>query len=138
MSNQKKSQEEMLATMRSRLSNAMGAYSSSRENELEDLKFFAGDPDNQYQWPEDVLSTRGSVQGQTLSARPCLTINKLPQHVRQVTNEQRQNRPAGKVIPVDAEGDDQVAEIFDGIVKHIEYMSDADVAYDTACDNQVV
>jgi len=39
MSNQKKSQEEMLATMRSRLSNAMGAYSSSRENELEDLKF---------------------------------------------------------------------------------------------------
>jgi len=78
------------------------------------------------------------VQGQTLSARPCLTINKLPQHVRQVTNEQRQNRPAGKVIPVDAEGDDQVAEIFDGIVKHIEYMSDADVAYDTACDNQVV
>ena len=31
-----------------------------------------------------------------------------------------------------------MAEVFDGIIRHIEYMSDADVAYDTACDNQVV
>ncbi|WP_274961415.1 portal protein, partial [Lentibacter algarum] len=30
-----------------------------------------------------------------------------------------------------------VAAILDGMVKHIEYISDADVAYDTACDNQV-
>jgi hypothetical protein len=77
------------------------------------------------------------VQGQTINARPCLTINKLPQHVRQVTNEQRQNRPSGKVIPADDNADVQVAEIFNGVVRHIEYMSDADVAYDTACDNQV-
>jgi hypothetical protein len=84
-----------------------------------------------------VLSTRGSVQGQSINARPCLTINKLPQHVRQVTNEQRQNRPNGKVIPADDNADVQVAEIFNGVVRHIEYMSDADVAYDTACDNQV-
>jgi hypothetical protein len=84
-----------------------------------------------------VLATRGSVQGQTVNARPCLTINKLPQHVRNVTNEQRQNRPSGKVIPADDRADPEVAEIFDGIVRHIEYMSDADVAYDTACDNQV-
>ena len=77
------------------------------------------------------------MQGQTINARPCLTINKLPQHVRQVTNEQRQNRPSGKVIPADDKGDIEVAEIFDGMVRHIEYMSDADVAYDTACDNQV-
>jgi hypothetical protein len=84
-----------------------------------------------------VLATRGSVQGQTINARPCLTINKLPQHVRQVTNEQRQNRPSGKVIPADDNADVEVAEIFNGVVRHIEYMSDADVAYDTACDNQV-
>jgi hypothetical protein len=116
---------------------AMAAYSDSREDELDDLRFMAGSPDNQWQWPADVLSTRGSVQGQTINARPCLTINKLPQHVRQVTNEQRQNRPSGKVIPADDNADVQVAEIFNGVVRHIEYMSDADVAYDTACDNQV-
>ena len=84
-----------------------------------------------------MLATRGSIQGQTINARPCLTINKLPQHVLQVTNDQRQNRPSGKVIPADDKADVEVAEIFNGIVRHIEYISDADVAYDTACDNQV-
>ena len=129
--------DDVMATMRHRFTMAMSAYSESREDELDDLRFMAGSPDNQWQWPADVLATRGSVQGQTINARPCLTINKLPQHVRQVTNEQRQNRPAGKVIPCDDKGDVEVAEIFEGMVRHIEYMSDADIVYDTACENQV-
>jgi hypothetical protein len=133
----KKDPATVMDTMRSRLTMAIAAYSESREDELDDLRFFAGSPDNQWQWPADVLATRGSVQGQTINARPCLTINKLPQHVRQVTNDQRQNRPSGKVIPVDDKADVEVAEIYDGLVRHIEYMSDADVAYDTACENQV-
>ena len=128
---------DTLALMRHRYTTAIAAYSDSREDELDDLRFMAGSPDNQWQWPADVLATRGAVQGQTINARPCLTINKLPQHVRQVTNEQRQNRPSGKVIPADDKADVAVAEIFDGMVRHIEYMSDADVAYDTACENQV-
>jgi hypothetical protein len=132
-----KDDDNKMATMRHRLQMAQSAYSDSREDELDDLRFMAGSPDNQWQWPADVLATRGAVQGQTINARPCLTINKLPQHVRQVTNEQRQNRPSGKVIPADDNADVQVAEIFNGVVRHIEYMSDADVAYDTACDNQV-
>ena len=126
-----------LATMRSRLQMAISAYGDTREDELDDLRFMAGSPDNQWQWPADVLATRGAVQGQTINARPCLTINKLPQHVRQITNDQRQNRPSGKVIPVDDQADPEVAEIFDGLIRHIEYISDADVAYDTACDSQV-
>jgi hypothetical protein len=130
-------QRDKLAEMRHRYKLAIAAYSDSREDELDDLRFMAGSPDNQWQWPADVLQTRGSVQGQTINARPCLTINKLPQHVRMVTNEQRQNRPSGKVIPADDKADVQVAEIYDGMVRHIEYLSDADVAYDTACENQV-
>ena len=129
--------KDTLSAMRSRFTMAMSAYSESREDELDDLRFMAGSPDNQWQWPADVLATRGSVQGQTINARPCLTINKLPQHVKQVTNEQRQNRPSGKVIPADDKGDVEVAEIFEGMVRHIEYMSDADIVYDTACENQV-
>jgi len=128
---------DRLATMRHRFTVASTAYSDSREDELDDLRFMAGSPDNAWQWPADVLATRGAVQGQTINARPCLTINKLPQHVRLVTNEQRQNRPSGKVIPADDKADVAVAEVFQGIVRHIEYLSDADVAYDTACDNQV-
>lgn len=130
-------EQDILSLARKRMTLAITAYSDSREDELDDLKFGAGSPDNQWQWPADVLATRGSVQGQTINARPCITINKLPQHIRQVTNDQRQNRPSGKVIPADDKADVEVAEVFDGIVRHIEYISDADVAYDTACENQV-
>jgi len=128
---------QLLATARKRLNMAISAYAESRENEIDDLRFYAGSPDNQWQWPADVLATRGAVQGQSINARPCLTINKLPQHVRQVTNEQRQNRPSGKVIPADDSADVELAEVLNGVVRHIEYISDADVAYDTACENQV-
>jgi len=133
----KKSASDILATARARLDLAVSALSESREDEIDDLRFYAGSPDNQWQWPADVLATRGAVQGQTINARPCLTINKLPQHVRQVTNDQRQNRPGAKVIPVDDNADVEVADIFNGMIRHIEYISDADVAYDTACENQV-
>jgi hypothetical protein len=129
--------KDMLSTMRQRLNIAISALSDSREDELDDLRFYAGSPDNAWQWPSDVLATRGAVQGQTINARPTLTINKLPQHVHQVTNDQRQNRPSGKVIPADDKADVEVAEIFNGVVRHIQYISDADVAYDTACENQV-
>lgn len=127
--------DELLKIARKRFDLASAALNETRQSELEDLKFFAGSPDNNWQWPQDVVSSRGAVNSQP--ARPTLTINKLPQHVRQITNDQRQNRPAGKVIPVDDKADIKVAEIFDGIVRHIEYASDADVAYDTACENQV-
>jgi len=132
-----KRQDKMLTTARKRLRMAIDAYSDTRQNELDDLKFAAGDSANMWQWPADVLSTRGSVQGQTINARPCITVNKLPQHIKQITNDQRQNRPSGKVIPADDKADVEVAEVFDGIIRHIEYMSNADVAYDTACENQV-
>jgi len=129
--------EDILTVARDRLKLAISAFSETREDELDDLRFYAGSPDNQWQWPADVLQTRGAVQGQTINARPCLTINKLPQHVHQVTNEQRMNRPGIKVIPADDKADVDMAEVFNGVIRHIEYISDADVAYDTACENQV-
>lgn len=133
----KKDPDKILSTAKDRMKMAMEALSDSREDELDDLRFRAASPDNQWQWPADVLATRGAINGQTVNARPCLTINKLPQHVLQVTNDQRQNRPSGRVIPVDDKADIEVAEILEGVVRHIEYISDADVAYDTACDSQV-
>ena len=128
---------DTLDLMRTRFKMAISAFSESREDQIDDVRFYAGSPDNSWQWPADVLATRGAVQGQTINARPTLTLNKLPQHVRQVTNDQRQHRPSGKIIPANDDADVEVAEILDGIVRHIEYMSDADVAYDTACENQV-
>ena len=129
--------DSVLSVMRSRMTMAISALSGTRASELDDLRFYAGSPDNQWQWPNDVLQTRGSSQGPVVSARPCLTINKLPQHVKQITNEQRMNRPTIKVLPVDDKSDIEMADVFNGVIRHIEYTSDADVAYDTACENQV-
>jgi hypothetical protein len=49
---------------------AISAYSDSREDELDDLRFRAASPDNQWQWPADVLATRGSVQGRRSTPDP--------------------------------------------------------------------
>lgn len=81
------------------------------------------------QWPIDIQQTRDAEK------RPCLTINRLPPMIRQVVNDGRQNRPQIKVRPVDSASDPQTAEVYAGLIKHIEAVSDADVAYDTALDN---
>ena len=41
-----KDRKELLDTMRSRFSLAIAAYSDTREDELDDLRFMAGSPDN--------------------------------------------------------------------------------------------
>ncbi len=58
-------ESSFLTEMRHRMKMAQAAFSRTRQNELDDLKFFAGSSDNSWQWPQDVLATRGSVQGQT-------------------------------------------------------------------------
>ncbi|WP_341918676.1 portal protein [Polaromonas sp. YR568] len=94
----------------------------------EDLRFANGDPDNGYQWEEGRRKQREHEK------RPCLTINKVKQHNRQITNDARQNKPSVRVYPVDDGADKKTAEIFNGIIRHIEANSDADTAYDTACE----
>lgn len=102
------------------------AESELRTKMLEDLKFRASD-----QWPDHIRSQREEDN------RPCLTINRLPQFIRQVTNNQRSSRPAVAVNPTGDDGDPEIAEVFQGIVRHIENHSDADVAYSTAGEHQV-
>ena len=53
--------DDKLTLMRSRFAMAMAALNDSRQDELDDLKFRAGSPDNQWQWPADVLAVRGAV-----------------------------------------------------------------------------
>lgn len=83
------------------------------------------------QWPEGVKRQR------ELDGRPCLTINRLPSFIRQVTNATRQNKPAIRVHPVDDTSSQATAQILDGLIRNIEYTSSADVAYDTALDHAV-
>ena len=123
-----------VAVARKRLHTAIEATNQNRFYQVDDQRFAAGSPDNKFQWPERLVAAR---ENDPNGPRPCLTINKLPQHINQITNEQRQNRPSIKVSPVDDKGDKEVAEVLTGIIRHIEYQSDADVAYATAGENQV-
>lgn len=79
------------------------------------------------QWDEDAVRARGKT-------RPMLTINKVNPVIKQIVNDCRQNKPSIKVRPADDHADPDTAEIYSGIIRNIEQISNADAAYDTAVD----
>lgn len=121
-----KKHEGILETARKDFDLIVDAESENRRIALDDLKHRAGE-----QWDPQVKAQRESEH------RPCLTINKLPQHSRQVTNDQRQNRPRIKVNPVDDYADPETGKVYQGMIRHIENDSDADIARDTAFQSAV-
>ena len=102
------------------------ADSNNRQEALEDLKFVNGD-----QWPVELQNSRN------LESRPVLTINKLDTYCRQVTNQQRQQRPRIKVHATNTQADQKTAQVISGVVRHIEVNSNADHAYDNGFDYAV-
>ena len=123
-------QDEILKTAKERFEHSLERSSHNREKMREDIRFAAATPDDPWQWEKQDQTAR--------KGRPMLTINKMPQHIRQVTNDIRQNRPSIRFRPADDKADPEVAEILMGLVRHIEANSDADIAYDTASEHQVV
>lgn len=118
-------QDKFLERVKARWSLAVSAHTELYERAESDLEFC--DPDKQ--WPDNIKNLRGN--------KPCLTVDVLTPVIKQIVNEQRQNRPSVKVSPVDSKADVDTAQILQGIVRHIEYDSDADIAYDRACESQV-
>ena len=118
-------QEAFLAKALKRFRLSDDAESRIRPAMLDDLRFRASD-----QWPEKIRHQR------ELDGKPCLTINRLPQFIRQITNQQRTNKPSPIVSPVDSEADLKTAEIFQGMIRHIEQRGQAQVAYNTAGEHQ--
>lgn len=86
----------------------------------EDMEF-AFMPDTQ--WDEWMAQSR--------VGRPMYTVNKLRQAMKQITNDQRQNRPQAKVRAVE-DSDADLAEIRQGLIRNIDQTSEADRARDTA------
>lgn len=100
-----------------------------RSQFVEDTKFVNGDSDNHWQWPATMYSDRGN--------KPSLTVNKTRQHCLQIINDAKQNKPQIRINPVSDEATKASADIYEGVIRHIEYMSNASVAYDTATTHQV-
>jgi Phage P22-like portal protein len=63
-----------------------------------------------------------------------LTINLTSAMVTRVLNNIKQQRPRGKCHPVGEGADIEIAEIYNGLGRHVETRSEASVAYDTAAD----
>lgn len=120
---EEKGDEKILAEAHARFKLAEEAEADNRRDALDDLEFAAGS-----QWDEKIKADRQADR------RPCLTINRLPQHIKQVTNDQRQNRATLRASPVDDKADPDTAKIYSGLMRHIEYDSNADVAYSTGFD----
>ncbi len=117
---------QFLKLAQSRYRTAADSETELRREQEIDQRFASSE-----QWPDGIKADR------LLDGRPCLTINRLPAFKRQVTNQQRAAKPAIQISPIDSQKDKKTAEVLQGIIRHIESQSSADVAYDTACDHQV-
>jgi hypothetical protein len=92
----------------------------NRDEALEDLHFVRG---GEHQWPERVLADRKA------KGRPIITVNQMPQFVRQVSGDIRQSQPAIECYPVDDQIDPILSEIYEGLIRQIEYQSGAQSVY---------
>lgn len=108
-----------------RLRLAMEAEGENRQRGTEALEFRDG-----HQWPDDLYNQR------KIAKRPSLTINHTNTFCRRVVNNMRQQRPRIKVHPVSDATIDK-ADIFAGMIRHIEVRSKASVAYDTGGESAV-
>jgi hypothetical protein len=116
-------EQEFIETAREQFRHAAEQEREIREEAREDILFRSGD-----QWDEELKRQR-KAQG-----RPALTFDKTHVFIQSVANEARQNKPQARVNPIGGGATTDTATVINGILRHINYRSKADVAHDTALD----
>lgn len=96
------------------------ADETNRSEAFEDLNFMRG---GEYQWPSAVVADRKA------KGRPIITINQMPQFIRQVSGDIRQAQPAIECYPVDDNADPVLCDIYESLIRQIEYQSGAQSVY---------
>lgn len=115
---------------RERYNDAADAFREQRARMVEDLEF--SNPACPKQWTDEAKRIRESGPE---GARPCLTLDRTNQYIAQVVNDARQNKPGPVFMPSSGGARLEVARALDGIARHIEYQSRAQIAYDTAVEH---
>lgn len=105
-----------------RLKISSDADGNNRVDGLQALAFVDGDG----QWDTDIKNDR------TTTGRPALTINHTAVACAKVKNTLRQQRPRIKCHPVGGGATVEDAKVVNGLIRHIETLSSASVAYDNA------
>jgi hypothetical protein len=116
--------QDTLQRAKERYADALDEMQETHARIVEDLRF--SNPAKPEQWPGDILQSRGS--------RPAYTFDRCNQFIQQVVNDARQNKPSIDVIPADSVADPEVADHLGGMIRHVEYVSRAGIAYDTAIE----
>lgn len=120
--------DDIMSVFRKRYEDAYQRERNNIDLMYEDMGFAEGEN----QWDDRVRRQREA------DMRPCLTENRVPSFVRQITGKIRQMRPSIKVVPVDSRGDPETAEILAGLIRYIENRSRARTVYGRALDAQVI
>ncbi|HET6725879.1 MAG TPA: portal protein [Gammaproteobacteria bacterium] len=113
-----KPSEDRYRAIRKRFEDASGAVKTLYDNARDDFRFAWVDG---CQWDANLTQLRGD--------RPRYEFNRLRQLIKQVLNDNRQNTPTIKVRAVE-DGDIELADIRQGLIRNIEQQSNADQAYD--------
>lgn len=123
--------KKIIQKAKARFKRCMEWEQDSTERYIEDRKFAVGDPDNGWQWPDAISRSRNADE------RPMLTVNKTRQHNLQIINEFKKNRPGIKIRPTGDGATYESAQIFEGVVRYIEYRSKSKTLYGNAVRSQV-
>ena len=121
--------DDVIARAKKRAESAQSASAEIYRKARSDLRFLSDEPGAQWE-PEDY-------QNRIQRKRPVLEIDQLKQFVNQVANDAKMNTPNITVIPHAGGADVETAEIIQGIIKDIEYYSNADSAYDLAVTSAI-
>ena len=124
-------EEEILTEAKTRFRQCVNWEAEARTRFDFDYKFANGDAHNQYQWDQAI------VQDRLANRQPVLTINKTQQHNLQIINDAKQNKPGVNIRPVGENASFEAAQVFQEVVRHIEYISNAESVYDNATSFQV-
>ena len=120
------SDEKLLKEITDNFDYCVREWREVREEGRTDMRFIAGDP-----WDPKERAARKA------SGRPCVALDELSQYVNQRINDVRQNKRAVKITPKGNGASDQTAEFRGGMIRDIEYKSNAQAAYITAFENAI-
>lgn len=123
--------EKIILEAKERFKRAKDWESTFRRLFVVDSKFAYGDSDNGFMWPDDVRRDR------EVNKRPALTIPIIQTHLNLIKNDARQNKPSIKISPTDSLASFTSAQVYEGLIRDIEYKSHAQDIYDDVGDDQV-
>jgi hypothetical protein len=124
-------EKDIIARAQDNFKSCLDWEALSRQRFRDDMRFLFADSDNQDQWEPAVKARRH------MATQPMITINKVHTHWLMIVNQMKENKPSIQVHPTNGEASYEAAQIYEGLIRHIEYKSNAKVAYDIASEQQV-